>query len=56
MKDNTKSTLAVCRDFYEQYGKEMIHKKFPAFEKRIAVGLVGEGSECFGYQGNRKQV
>ena len=49
MKDNTKSTLAVCRDFYEQYGKEMIHKKFPAFEKRIAVGLVGEGSECFGF-------
>ena len=49
MAEQTKSTIAVCRDFYEQYGKEMIHKKFPAFEKRIAVGLVGEGSECFGF-------
>ena len=49
MAEQVKSTIEVCRDFYEQYGKEMIHKKFPSFEKRIAVGLVGEGSECFGF-------
>ena len=49
MTENNKSTLAVCREFYEKYGRDMIHTKFPAFEKRIAVGLVGEGSECFGF-------
>ena len=27
----------------------MIHEEFPDYEARIAVGLVGEGSECFGY-------
>ena len=48
MTDN-QSTISVCRNFYEEYGRPMIHKKFPAFEKRIAVGLVGEGSECFGF-------
>lgn len=41
--------LERCRAFYENYGKEMIHTKFPEYEKRIAVGLVGEGSDCFGF-------
>ncbi len=43
------SNLERCRVFYEQYGKPMISEKFPGYEKRIAVGLVGEGSDCFGY-------
>ena len=42
-------TITVCRAFYEQYGKEMIRREFPEYEHRIAVGLVGEGSECFGF-------
>ena len=42
-------TLTVCRTFYEKYGSRMIHEKFPDYESRIAVGLVGEGSECFGF-------
>ncbi len=43
------SNLERSRAFYENYGKEMIHKKFPEYENRIAVGLVGEGSDCFGF-------
>ena len=27
----------------------MLHSKFPEYVKRIAVGLVGEGSDCFGF-------
>lgn len=42
------SMLDVCQDYYEEYGKPMIHDKFPEYEDRIAVGLCGEGSECFG--------
>lgn len=38
-----------CRTFYERYGAPMIHEKFPEYERRIAVGLVGEGSDCFGF-------
>ena len=27
----------------------MISEKFPQFKNRIAVGIAGEGSDCFGY-------
>ncbi|MCR5651818.1 MAG: DUF4125 family protein [Lachnospiraceae bacterium] len=43
------SGLELARLYYEQYGKKMIHDKFPEYEDRIAAGLVGEGSECFGF-------
>lgn len=41
--------LELCEAFYEEFGKPMIHQKFPEYEHMIAVGLVGEGSECFGF-------
>ena len=44
-----KSNLEQSRDFYEQYGRPMIHQLFPEYESRIAVGMVGEGSDCFGF-------
>lgn len=43
------SGLELCQAFYEEYGKPMIRQKFPQYEEMIAVGLVGEGSECFGF-------
>lgn len=42
------SMLDVCQAYYVKYGKPMIHDKFPEYEDMIAVGLCGEGSECFG--------
>ncbi len=44
-----KSGMELCRDFYETFGAPMIHALFPEYESRIAVGLAGEGSECFGF-------
>lgn len=41
--------LEKSRAFYEQHGAAMIMQKFPEYEKRIAVGIVGEGSDCFGF-------
>ena len=41
--------LEEARLLYEQQGKEMLHSFFPGYEGRIAVGLAGHGSECFGY-------
>ena len=41
--------MEICRKFYEEVGKQMIHEKFPEYENQMAVGLVGEGSEVFGY-------
>ncbi|MCR5591172.1 MAG: tetratricopeptide repeat protein, partial [Lachnospiraceae bacterium] len=43
------SGLELARRYYMEYGKPMIHEKFPDYEDRIAAGLVGEGSECFGF-------
>lgn len=41
--------LNLCKRFYEQYGAAMIREEFAQYEQRIAVGLVGEGSDCFGF-------
>lgn len=41
--------MSLCKEFYENYGKPMLHEKFPEYRDKIAVGLVGKGSDCFGY-------
>ncbi len=41
--------IDLCRRYYEEYGRPMIAGKFQAYESRIAVGLVGKGSDCFGF-------
>lgn len=46
---NFSGNLARCKAFYEKYGAPMIHDRFPEYESRIAVGMVGEGSDCFGF-------
>ena len=43
------SGMELCEAFYEEYGRPMIRQKFPMYENVIAAGLVGEGSECFGF-------
>ena len=37
------------RRFYDNFVAGMIRERFPEFEDRIAVGIAGEGSDCFGY-------
>lgn len=41
--------LELSRKYYEEYGRPMLHEKYPEYVSRIAAGLVGEGSECLGY-------
>lgn len=41
--------LELARDYYKTYGEPVIREKFPGYEGRIAVGLVGRGSDCFRY-------
>lgn len=43
------TNIERSRLFYESFGKDMIHEQFPDYESRIAVGIVGEGSDCFGF-------
>ena len=37
------------RRFYDEHVARMLHERFPEYEKSIAVGIAGEGSDCFGY-------
>lgn len=41
--------LGLARGYYETYGIPMIREQFGEYENRIAVGLAGRGSDCFGY-------
>lgn len=41
--------LEEARRLYERLGVDMIERRFPAYAGRIAAGLVGHGSECFGF-------
>lgn len=41
--------MELSEKFYLEFGEPMIREKFPEYEDRIAIGLVGEGSECFGF-------
>ena len=40
--------LELCKEYFLAYGEEML-KAFPEVENRIAAGLAGEGSECYGF-------
>ncbi|MDO4608500.1 MAG: DUF4037 domain-containing protein [Clostridia bacterium] len=41
--------LELSHAYYLEYGKPMIERDFAEYAERIAVGLVGHGSECFGF-------
>lgn len=44
-----KNAIEKNRWFYDNRVAGMIRERFPEYEDRIAVGIVGEGSDCFGY-------
>lgn len=41
--------MELSQRFYEEYGRRMISDGFSEYEGMIAVGVAGEGSDCFGY-------
>ena len=41
--------LEEAKKFYGECGAKMLESEFPEYVGRIAVGLVGHGSECFGF-------
>lgn len=41
--------LDLSQQFYEQIAKDELYDRFKAFVPRMAIGLVGEGSECYGF-------
>ena len=41
--------LELSRAYWEKCALPLFRRELPAFLERAAVGLVGEGSECFGF-------
>ena len=41
--------LELSRAYWEEYGLPMIRDQFPSLEGTIAAGLMGRGSECYGF-------
>ncbi len=41
--------LELSRAFFEEWGRPMLERDFPHLLPRLAAGLTGSGSECFGY-------
>jgi len=47
--------LEIAGQYFRLHGAPMIEQKFGAVQDRIAAGLVGEGSECFGFDDSLSQ-
>lgn len=41
--------LALSEAWFVAYGEPMIEELFPAHRKEMAIGMVGEGSDCYGF-------
>lgn len=41
--------LELSRKFYEEYGRPMLENEFSDCVHFLAIGLVGSGSDCYGY-------
>jgi len=41
--------IDLSERYYYEHGERMVTAKFSQYQARIAVGLVGDGSECYGF-------
>lgn len=49
MGDETAKGLDLCERYFRAHGLPLLEGRFPDRMDRIAAGLVGDGSECFGF-------
>lgn len=47
--------LELSREYFETFGRKMLEEEFPETGKYLAVGLVGSGSECLGFDDELSQ-
>lgn len=47
--DKIPNGMELSRKYFELFGLPMIEKNFAKYQSKIVCGLVGEGSDCFGF-------
>lgn len=48
--NNIKTGMQLSQSYWQTYGKPLLdQQKFARYKNRIAAGLVGHGSECYGF-------
>ncbi len=48
--NNIKTGMQLAQSYWQTYGKALLDQpKFAKYKNRIAAGLVGHGSECYGF-------
>ena len=48
--------LELAKRYYEEVGRPMLERDFPELLPRLAAGLVGEGSECLGFDVRYRRI
>lgn len=43
------SGMELSKKYFEEYGHPMIDNEFKEYKDKITIGLVGEGSDCYGF-------
>ncbi len=43
------SGLDLAERYFERHGRPMLHQRFSAYAGRVAAGLIGDGSDCLGF-------
>jgi len=41
--------IELCEQYFREVGQPLLNRDFESFFDRMAVGLVGDGSDCFGF-------
>ena len=47
--------IELAKKYYEECAKSQLEELFPEYVEKIAVGIAGEGSDCFGYDDDFSQ-
>lgn len=46
---NNMNGMKLSKMYYEEFGRPMLEKDFSEYIDKMAIGLVGKGSDCLGY-------
>lgn len=48
-EEMTTKGLAICREYFEEFGAPMLKEQFGDYYDQMIVGMAGKGSDCFGF-------